>query len=117
MNIHLEQIISIGLSKNLYFALYQLPGESESELIIQTNNKLQKYNSVEYISDTSGFIVSPFVHSLHNKTYVINPDIFKKGSEINHHIIQQVLSIPTAKHSENSFPKPKGEFNKEEYVA
>lgn len=98
------------------FALYRLPGKAESEIIIQINNQLKKYNAVEDISDSSGFIISPFVHTPYYKSYVIDAEIFIKESEINHNLLKQVSSIPAIPNAENSFSKHKGEFNKEEYV-
>lgn len=69
------QAIQQCIDKNLVFAAYQLPHSDTVRLIVQKNSNPQKVEITSELLNKEGFLVSPFVESERNHSYLIQPDL------------------------------------------
>ena len=66
-------IADLLIKKDLPFAYYCLPGESESKIVFQKNYDLKRVDILN-IEDTSGFVIADFNSAKTGEAYIINPD-------------------------------------------
>lgn len=74
--ITIGQAIKICLDKNLLFAAYRIPNLFESEIVIQSDAKLQVISGEEDYSNLKGFLVAPFSHGDNYPPFVLRPDLY-----------------------------------------
>lgn len=69
------QAIQQCIEKNLVFAAYQLPHSDAVRLIVQKNPEPNKVEITSELLDREGFLVSPFIETDKNNTYLIHADL------------------------------------------
>lgn len=74
------ETIAVCLKNNLTFAAYRMPELAEQNLIIQKNPEIKYIENLSNISSLKGFLVSPFLQSAKNRTFLIQPDFYFKGN-------------------------------------
>ncbi len=73
-----EQIESLDqlIRKQVSFAIYRLPGDTEPVFLMQSGGKVMKVNSVEELNGRTGFVIAPFHVSPAHPVILIQPDTF-----------------------------------------
>jgi len=74
--ITVEESIKICLDKNLTFAAYRLPNESDTEIVIQAGNKIKIFETLSDFNKLKGFLVVPFALGGNSPSFLIKPDLY-----------------------------------------
>lgn len=77
--INILELLDLCLEKNLTFAAYRLPGQTDNTVIIQDNHELYELKDISELTDKKGFLIAPFYTGIGDKTFIIRPDIIVKN--------------------------------------
>lgn len=88
------ELQTICLRNNIAFVSYRLPFETSVNTLIQ-NGQPRAIGSLNNIEQSSGFLIAPFTHTQHQKSWLLEPDFSFVDDEISPEILekfqQQVL--------------------------
>lgn len=82
------------IEKNLTFATFRLPRQTETTTYIQRSPQTIQWKSIHDISEKKGFIMAPFDTRNGKKYIMVRPDIVFRGDRPEKEIIEQILRIP-----------------------
>lgn len=108
------ETISVCLNNNLTFAAYRLPNQTEQKLIVQNKPGAAKVPDLSNVNGLKGFLVAPFLQSVKNQMFIINPDFYIRG-EISGKQFDEISEIKHPAHKSNTSPLPY-EVSKSEYL-
>ena len=63
------------LLKKVNMAVYRLPGDKNTTLIVQKKQALRELTDLSRIPSTGGFLIAPFITEVPSKTYLIEPEL------------------------------------------
>lgn len=69
------------INKNISFALYRLPGESDIRLVLQTADQPETFTSLSDLNNRKGFVIAPFQLSKTTPIVLVHPDVVLRGEE------------------------------------
>ncbi len=90
----LREIHKLCIQKNLTFATFRLPHQSELITYIQTSPQNLQWSSIHDLPVKQGFIMAPFDNRNGKKYILVKPDIRFTGNKPGKEIIDQVRSLP-----------------------
>lgn len=93
MNEALLQIHNLCLSKNLSFVTFRLPQQDHTTTYIQTDTDGVRGNSVQELSQKTGFIMAPFDTRNGHPYLLIRPDLVVESNQISRSILRQVEEL------------------------
>lgn len=115
MNENGIEIHNLCMEKNLPFATFRLPRQSNVTTYIQTSPHTIQWSSIHDISEKRGFIMAPFDTRNGKKYIMVKPDIVFDGNNPSEKDLKTLLSLP-----KNPCPRWKIEepviINKKEYL-
>ena len=89
----LSEIHQLCIQKNLTFATFRLPHQSEHISYIQTTPRSFQWKSIHDLKVKQGFIMAPF-DTRNGKTYIhLKPDIIIHGTRPGQDIIENIRSV------------------------
>jgi isochorismate synthase len=89
-----KNIYDLCLEKNLTFAIFRLPGETNSTTYIQTDPRSIEYSSIHEITEKKGFIMAPFDTRNGKKYIMVRPDITIDEDNHTEEVLSQIRSLP-----------------------
>ncbi len=89
-----KNIYNLCLEKNLTFAIFRLPGETNGTTYIQTGPRSIEYSSIHEITEKKGFIMAPFDTRNGKKYIMVRPDITIDGDNNTEEALSQIRSLP-----------------------
>lgn len=95
------QAIQYCIDQNLVFAAYRLPHSDAVRLVVQNNATAMKVNINTSLFDRSGFLISPFVESEQNNSFLIRPDL--NYISTNYENFDHLLLLPKIEDVEPNF--------------
>lgn len=112
-NQHIDNSIDLLVNKNVNFALFRLPNETEVNLVLQKNQTSDYFFDIKLLNGKKGFIVAPFTISKKLPILFIRPDIILKGKEnIAEYLINNISSFSENSNSDNYLPTTSGDFER-----
>lgn len=107
------QAIQHCIDQNLVFAAYRLPHSDAVRLVVQKDRTAQQVDIHTNLFNRKGFLVSPFIETVQNKTYFIEPDL--NYSSANYDNFNELLALPTMPKTEPAFEN--GVVSKTDFIA
>jgi len=98
----LSNLQAVCLKKNIPFASYRLPLQSEITTLVQHQSLPEKLNTLENINHQSGFVVAPFVESAAHETFLLSPESIFYSDNIELEFVENLKK----NNFFLSFPKP-----------
>jgi len=89
-----KNIYNLCLDKNLTFAIFRLPGETNSTTYIQTEPRSIEYSSIHEINEKKGFIMAPFDTRNGKKYIMVRPDITIEGDNDAEETLNRIKALP-----------------------
>lgn len=87
-------IHNICIEKNLTFATFRMPRQSDAMTYIQTTPKTIEWKSIHDITEKKGFIMAPF-DTRNGKRYImVKPDIIFDHSTDGTEVLEEISSLP-----------------------
>lgn len=93
MNEALLQIHNLCLAKNLSFATFRLPQQDHTTTYIQRDTDGVQGNSVQELSQKTGFIMAPFDTRNGHPYLLIRPDLVVDSNQISRSVLRQVEEL------------------------
>lgn len=106
MNEKLKEIHTICLEKNLPFATFRLPRQSDTTSYIQTSPHTVQWRSIHDISEKRGFIMAPFDTRNGKKYIMVKPDIVVKEKIVSQAILNTLNKVPSNQMPEWNLEEP-----------
>src|SRR6056297_1087607 len=89
-----SDIYNLCFEKNLTFAIFRLPGQSDSTTYIQTSPASIEYSSINDITEKKGFIMAPF-DTRNGKRYImVRPDIVLENGDTGERALDRISTLP-----------------------
>lgn len=86
-------IIQLLIKKDLNFAVYRLPDETQIRFVVQKGNQLQAVK-IKKIDRRSGFVIASFDSAETGKMYMIQPDYVFFDDHDTEEIIKDISTLP-----------------------
>ena len=106
--------VSVCIQKNLTFAAYRMPNQSQPALIVQSAPVSKRIREGDDFDSLSGFIVAPFASQDCCPAFLIEPDFFY-GTEINEKLIGRLKALKSHKARTSKWVAPE-EISRKEYL-
>lgn len=106
--------VSVCVQKNLTFAAYRMPNQSQPALIVQSSQVSRLIREGDDFDTLTGFVVAPFAAHDCCPAFRIEPD-FYCGTEINEELIRRLKGLKSHEPRTSTSLVPE-ETNKKEYL-
>jgi isochorismate synthase len=107
MNEGIQYIHRQCLTKNISFVTFRLPQQDHTTTYIQTTSRSVKGNTVQDISEETGFIMAPFDTRNGHPYLMIRPELVLESTQLNRSILRQVEAMES---------RPAAEWNRPDIV-
>jgi isochorismate synthase len=106
------QAIQHCIDQDMVFAAYRLPHSDAVRLVVQKTPVAQQVEINTPLFDQKGFLVSPFIETELNSTYLIQPDLnYNSADYVN---FDELLKLPGVQKTEPTFEN--GVVSKAEFI-